>query len=73
MKGGARRFALALAAGWGLTIAAIGAGPAIWSSAGVALPGGCEESTDIVSIPSPDRRASIEVRCGGLDPNQRVG
>ena len=46
--------------------------PPIWSSAGVSLPVGCEESADIVTVPSGDRRAHVEVRCGELDTKRRV-
>jgi hypothetical protein len=47
-------------------IAATEAPTSIWAKAGVSLPVGCEESSDVQRIPSPDGEASADVRCAGL-------
>ena len=39
----------------------------IWVKAGVSLPVGCEVSSDVQVVPSPDKSASVEVRCAGLN------
>ena len=38
-----------------------------WAKAGVSLPVGCEESSDVQRVLSPDGTASVEVRCAGLN------
>jgi hypothetical protein len=38
-----------------------------WAKAGISLPVGCEESSDVQRVLSPDRTASVEVRCAGLN------
>jgi hypothetical protein len=43
------------------------AAPSTWAKAGVSLPVGCEESSDVQRVLSPDGTASVEVRCAGLN------
>jgi hypothetical protein len=44
---------------------AVFAADSIWAKAGVLLPVGCEVSSDVQTVPSPDKSASVEVRCAG--------
>ena len=65
----------ALCAVAGISLLAVGAVAALgerWSTAGIALPGDCQESTQVQLVRAPDDRTSVEVRCAGLSPNREV-
>ena len=55
---------------WAIAVQPLFAAVAIWAKGGVSLPVGCEESTNVQDVPSPDGTASVEVRCAGLSPNR---
>jgi hypothetical protein len=63
--------AMCLAAGISvLAVGVMGAAGQRWSTTGVGLPADCQESTPVQLIRAPDPRTGVEVRCGGLSPDQ---